>query len=121
MPFTCLESPSPDGLADLETFRIRSGRSVCLSRDLSLRVVLLPDRGNTRHGRTGRHLATAPPQICVSPSEPSGTDTVQDQGGRGAGPACSSLLAQQDLVSRTNAPPDSPSVADSSEEGSTDS
>ncbi len=51
-------------------------------------------------------------------SEPTSTDTVQDQGGRGAGPVSGSILAQQDLVPGTHAPHDSPSLADSSEEGS---
>ncbi len=49
------------------------------------------------------------------------TDTVQDQGGRGADPACGAILAHPDLVPRADAPRDSPSLADSSEEGSTDS
>ncbi len=55
-----------------------------------------------------------------SPSEPSRTDTVQGQGGRGADPARGTILAYQDLVPRADAPRDSPSLADSSEEGSTD-
>ncbi len=116
-----METPSPDGPADLETFRSHSGRPVYVSRDLSLPVVLLPDRGNTRHGRTGTQLAVGPSQVCVSPSEPSRTDIVQDQGGRGAGPARGALLAHSDLVPGTDAPRDSPSLADSSEEGSSDS
>ncbi len=53
------------------------------------------------------------------PSEPSRTDPVQGQGGRGASPLGDALLAQSDLVPRTNAPRDSPSLANSSEEGST--
>ncbi len=57
----------------------------------------------------------------ISPSEPSRTDTVQDQGGRGADPARGAILAHPDLVLRADAPRDSPSLADSSEEGSTDS
>ncbi len=60
-----------------------------------------------------------PAQICVPPSEPTSTDTVQDQGGRGAGLVSGSILAQQDLVPGTHAPRDSPSLANSSEEGST--
>ncbi len=43
---------------------------------------------------------------------------MQDQGGRGAGLVSGSILAQQDLVPGTHAPRDSPSLADSSEEGS---
>ncbi len=98
-----------------------SDTPVCLSRDLSLPVVLLPDWGNTRHGRTGIQLGAGPVQICIPPSEPSCTDAVQDQGGGGEGPACGTFLAQLDLVPRTCAPRDSSSLADSSEEGSTDS
>ncbi len=43
------------------------------------------------------------------------------QRGRGADPARGTILAYQDLVPRADAPRDSPSLADSSEEGSTDS
>ncbi len=56
-----------------------------------------------------------------SPSEPSRTDTVQDQGGRGADSARGAILAHPDLVPRADAPRGSPSLADSYEEGSTDS
>ncbi len=44
---------------------------------------------------------------------------VQGQGGRGASPLGCALLAQSDVVPRTGAPRDSPSLANSSEEGST--
>ncbi len=54
-----------------------------------------------------------------SPSEPSRTDPVQGQGGRGASPLGGALLAQSDVVPRTDAPRDNPSLANSSEEGST--
>ncbi len=103
------------------TFWTRTGRHVRVPRDVALPVVLLPDRRNTRHGRTGTQLAAGPSQICISPSEPSRTDTVQGQGGRGADPARGTILAYQDLVPRADAPRDSPSLADSSEEVSTDS
>ncbi len=73
-----VETPSPDGPADLATFRTRTARHVRVSRDVALPVVLLPDRRNTRHGRTGTQLAAWPSQVCISPSEPSRTDTVQD-------------------------------------------
>ncbi len=116
-----METPSPDGPADLARFWTRTGRPVRVPRDVALPVVLLPDRRNTRHGRTGTQLATGPSQICISPSEPSRTDSVQGQRGRGAGPARGTILAYQDLVPRADAPRDSPSLADSSEEGSTDS
>ncbi len=58
-----------------------------------------------------------PSQVCVSPSEPTCTDLVQSQGGRGAGLASCALLAQPDLVPGTHAPRDSPSLASSSEKG----
>ncbi len=93
-----VETPSPDSPADLETFRTHTSRPVHVPRDFSLSVVLLPDRGNTRHGRAGTQLAAGPLQVCISPSEPSRTDTVQDQGGRGADPARGAILAHSDLV-----------------------
>ncbi len=113
-----VETPSPGGSADLGTVRSCSGRPVCISRNHPLPGVLLPNRGNARHGCTGTQLAPGPAQICVPPSEPTSTDTVQDQGGRGAGLVSGSILAQQDLVPGTHAPRDSPSLANSSEEGS---
>ncbi len=103
--------------ADLETLRGRSGRPVCLPGHVSLPVVFLPVRGDPRYGCAGMQLASGLTQICVSPSEPSRTDPVQGQGGRGASPLGGALLAQSDLVPRTNAP--RPSLANSSEEGST--
>ncbi len=105
----------------METFRTRTARPVRFPRDVSLPVVLLSDRRNTWHGCTGTQLAAGPSQVCISPSEPSRTDTVQDQGGRGADPARGAILAHPDFVPRADAPRDSPSLADSSEEGSTDS
>ncbi len=102
-----METPSPDGPADLKTFRTCTGRPVCVPRDFLLSVVLLPDRGNTRDGRAGTQLAAGPLQVCISPSEPSRTDTVQDQGGPGADPARGAILAHTDLVPRADAPHDS--------------
>ncbi len=104
----------------METFRTRTGRPVRVPRDFSLSVVLLSDRGNTRQGGADTQLAAGHLQVSISPSEPCCTDTVQDQGGRGADPACGAIQAHSDLVPRADAR-DSPSLADSSEEGSTDS
>ncbi len=101
--------------ADLETLRGRSGRPVCLPGHVSLPVVFLPVRGDPRYRCTGMQLASGLTQICVSPSEPSRTDPVQGQGGRGASPLGCALLAQSDVVPRTDAPRDSPSLANSSE------
>ncbi len=66
------------GSADLGMVRSCSGRPVCISRNHPLPGVLLPNRGNARHGCTGTQLAPGPAQICVPPSEPTSTDTVQD-------------------------------------------
>ncbi len=110
-------TPSRNDPADLESIRGSSGRPVCLPRVLQLPAVLLPDRGPPRHRRTGTQLASGLTQVCVSPSEPTCTDTVQAQGGRGAGPAGCAPLAHPDLVSRTHFPRDSTSLAHSSEEG----
>ncbi len=127
-PTSCHELCSPENGDSIPrrsswfaTFWTRTGRPVRVPRDVTLPVVLLPNRRNTRHGRTGTQLAAGPSQICISPSEPSRTDSVQGQRGRGAGPARGTILAYQDLVPRADAPRDSPSLADSSEEGSTDS
>ncbi len=110
-------TPSRDDPADLESIRGSSGRPVCLPRVLPLPAVILPDRGPPRHRRTGTQLASGLTQVCVSPSEPTRTDSVQAQGGRGAGPAGCAPLAHPDLVSRTQFPRDSTSLAHSSEEG----
>ncbi len=113
-----MATPPRGSPADLETLRGCSGRPVCLPGHVPLPAVLLPVRGDPRHGRAGTQLASGSTQICVSPSEPSRTDPVQGQGGRGAGPLGGTILAQSDLVPRTDAPRDSPSLANSSEEGS---
>ncbi len=110
-------TPPPGGPADLGGVRRGSGRPVCLARNLPLPVVQLPVRGDTRYRCTGAQLAQGPSQVCVSPSEPTCTDLVQSQGGRGAGLASCALLAQPDLVPGTHAPRDSPSLASSSENG----
>ncbi len=68
-------------------------------------------------GPLGTQLASGLTQVCVSPSEPTRTDTVQAQGGRGAGPAGCAPLAHPDLVSRTHFLRDSTSLVHSSEEG----
>ncbi len=97
-------TPSRDDPADLESIRGSSGEPVCFPRVLPLPAVLFPDRGPPRHRRTGTQLALGLTQVCVYPSEPTHTDTVQAQGGRGAGPAGCAPLAHPDLVSQTGFP-----------------
>ncbi len=110
-------TPSRDDPADLESIRGSSTRPVCLPRVLPLPAVLLSDRGPPQHRRTGTQLASGLTQVCVSPSEPNRTDTVQAQGGQETGPPRRVPLAHPDLVSRTHFPRDSTSLAHSSEEG----
>ncbi len=81
-----MATPSWDDLDDLESIRGCSGGPICLWV-LPLPAVLFPDRGPPRHGRTGTQLASGIMQLCVSPSEPTCSDTVQAQGGWGAGTA----------------------------------
>ncbi len=69
------------GSGDLEMVRSCSGGAVCMSRNHPLPVVLLPSRGNAWRGCTATQLAPGPAQICISPSEPTCTDIVKDQGG----------------------------------------
>ncbi len=80
----CRHSLSP--WTDLAFLRaavpLEQGRPVCLPQVLPLPAVLLPDRGPPRHRRTGTQLASGLTQVCVSPSEPTRTDTVQAQGGQ---------------------------------------
>ncbi len=74
-------TPSRDDPADLESIRGSSDRPVCFPRVLPLSAVFFPERGPPRHGRTGTQLASGFTQVCISPSEPTRTDTVQAQGG----------------------------------------
>ncbi len=75
-----------------------SGRSICLPEHIPLLAVFLPVQGDPWHERTGTQLASGPMQICISPNELSRTDTVQSQGGQGAGPLGGVVLAILDLV-----------------------
>ncbi len=113
-PTSCHELRSPESGDSIP-------RRPSLLRDFSLPVVYSLTEETLGTECTGTQLAVGPPQVCVPPSEPSRTDTVQDQGGQGAGLARGAVLAHSDLVPRTDAPRDSPSLADSSEVRSTDS
>ncbi len=99
-----MATPPRGSPADLEMLQGCSGRRVCLPGHVPLPAVLLPVQGDPWHRRTGTQLTSGPTQICVSPSEPSRTDPVQGQGGRGASLLGGALLAQSGLVPRTDAP-----------------
>uniref|UniRef100_A0A671PPU9 Parvin alpha n=1 Tax=Sinocyclocheilus anshuiensis TaxID=1608454 RepID=A0A671PPU9_9TELE len=75
-----METPSPCGPADMKPIQGCSGRPVCLPRVLPLPALLLPDRGDPRHGHAGTQLAPGSMQVCISPSELPFTDPVQHQG-----------------------------------------
>ncbi len=109
-----MATPSPDNPADLESIQGSSGGPVCFPRLLPLPAVLLPDRGPPRYGHAGHSW---PRTSMYSPSKPPRTDTVQGQGGRVAGLVGCAFLAHQDLVSRTHAPRNSPSLAHPPETG----
>ncbi len=86
-----VETPSPGSPADWIRFRVAQVETSHCQWFYSLSKARL----------ARMHWHTAGPRACAnmcSPSEPTSTDTVQDQGGRGAGPVSGSILAQQDLV-----------------------
>ncbi|KAL0153621.1 hypothetical protein M9458_051101, partial [Cirrhinus mrigala] len=106
-----MATPPPGGPANLESIRRGSGGPVRLPGILPLPAVYALSE-------TPRH--TAGPGDSPSmpfPSEPPCTDSVQDQGGRGAGLVGCTLLAHPDLVCRPYAPRDSCSLEDFPEEG----
>ncbi len=111
-----METPSPDGPADLRRFGLAQ-----VDLFASLETSHCQLFYSLTEGTLGTDALAHSWPRGLSPSEPSRTDTVQGQGGRGADPARGTILAYQDLVPRADAPRDSPSLADSSEEGSTDS
>lgn len=82
---------STDGPANLESFQSHACRPVCLS------INHQPTNG-TFGTNTLAH--SCPTQICISLSEPSRTDNVQGQRGRGAGPVGGPLLAHLWLIFR---------------------
>ncbi len=102
-------TPSRDDPADLESIWGSSGRPLCFPRVVPLPAVLFPDRGPPRHRCTGTQLASGLTQVCVSPSEPTHTDAVQAQGGRGADPAgCAAWPTRtwfSELIFLVTAPP----------------
>ncbi len=106
-----MANPSRDEPADLESIRGSSGEPDCFPQVLPLPAVFFP----LWHGLTGTQLASGFTQVCASHGEPTCTDTVRAQGGRGIGPAGCAALAHPDLVSRTHFPRDSTSLAHSSE------
>ncbi len=111
----------PRRSADLETFRTCTGRPVCIPRDFSFPVVLLPVRENTRHGMRWH---TACHGACASMFQTQWAFSHRHcaRSGRMRSRSCSwPQIGHSDLVPRADAPRDSPSLVDSSEEGNTDS
>ncbi len=68
-------------------------------------LYFFPDRGPPQHGCTGTHLSSGFTQVCISPSEPTRTDTVHAQGGWGAGPPLSGARHHMAPASRSVEPP----------------
>ncbi len=108
-------------------------KHVLVRTDNTATVAYINHQGGLRSRRMSqlaRHLLLwSQKHICVAESDGLrkyafppvsllAQDPVQGQGGRGAGPLGGAVLAQLDLVPRTDAPRDSPSLANSSEEGS---
>ncbi|KAL0146633.1 hypothetical protein M9458_057973, partial [Cirrhinus mrigala] len=101
-------APVESDVAEIATCRSHSRRTRPCSRPA-------PQRGCPRQGCAGTQLASGA-QVRLSPSEPLCTDSVQDQGGRGAGSAGCAILAHPDLVSRPHFLRGSPSLEDPLEE-----
>ncbi len=112
-----METPSPDGPADLRHFGLAQ-----VDLFASLETSHCQLFYSLTEGTLGTDaLALSWPRGLRKYAFPPVSLLVQGQGGRGADPARGTILAYQDLVPRADAPRDSPSLADSSEEGSTDS
>ncbi|KAI2662475.1 GTPase Der [Labeo rohita] len=112
-----VEAPPSVGSTDLGSIRPGASGSLRLTGIHPLPVVVRADRGSPRYRCTGTQLAEGPAQVCVSPGESDRTNFVQSQGGQGAGPLGSPLLAQQNLVLGPGSPGVSSSLAHSPEEG----
>ncbi|KAL0173927.1 hypothetical protein M9458_029895, partial [Cirrhinus mrigala] len=112
-----VEAPPPVGPTDLGSIWPGTSRSLCLTGIHPLPVVVRSNRGSPQYRCTGTQLAEGPAQVCVSPSEPHCTDSVQSQGGQGTDSLGSPLLAQQNLFLGPGASGISSFLAHSSEEG----
>ncbi len=113
-----VETPSPGGPADLELVRSCSGRPVCISRNHPLPVVLLPIRGNARHGCSGTQLSPGPAQICVTPLSLLAQTLCKIREDEEQVLLVAPYWPSRTWFPGTHAPRDSPSLADSFEEGS---
>ncbi|KAI2666668.1 enzymatic polyprotein [Labeo rohita] len=74
-----VEAPPPVGPTDLGLIRPGTSRFLCLTGIHPLPAVVRSNRGPPRYRCTGTQLAEGPAQVCVSPSEPHHTDTVQSR------------------------------------------
>ncbi len=105
-------------MKSLTCFSSRSRGTCC--------AVILERLAENCRGRTTAIIRTNAPKYILeshrlhfgSIYEQNGHNFEPCQGGRGAGLVSGSILAQQDLVPGTHVPRDSPSLANSSEEGS---
>ncbi len=95
-----------------------SGRPVCISRNHPLSGVLLPNRGNARHGFTGTQLAPGPAQICIPPVSLLAQTLCKIREDEEQVLLVAPYWPNRTWFPGTHAPRDSPSLADSSEEGS---
>ncbi len=116
-PSVRMVTPPWDGPADWETLRQRSGRPICLPNTSHYQLFFYLSEGTLGTDALelswplGLRKYEFPPVSFLA-------QTLCSQGGWGAGPLSGAILAQSDLFPRTNAPRNSPSLANSSEEGS---
>ncbi len=104
------------GSDDLEPLRESGGGFIRYERECTLPVVLLPVPLPAGRGRA--HSALAGSQaLCVSSDQNIASGVMQDQGGASVSDTHSSELAEPALVSRPDRALDSPSLADSGQEG----
>ncbi len=104
------------GSDDLEPLRESGGGFIRNERECTLHVVLLPVPLPAGRGRAHSALASSQ-ALCVSSDQNIASGVMQDQGGASISDTHSPELAEPALVSRPDRAVDSPSLADSGQEG----